>query len=63
MSTVRFWSHESAMTGLRPLVGIWRHEPLMCKPGFYRVVFPEFGDFARAADAVMDDFGNLVRVQ
>jgi hypothetical protein len=29
---------KSEMTAIPMLVGVWRHSPLMCKPGFYRVV-------------------------
>lgn len=42
------------------LVGCWRHETIMCRPGLWRVVV--CCDEYRNYDAVVDDFGNLVRV-
>jgi len=42
------------------LCGMWRHYDGMCLPGTYRVVICLDG--ADHYDAVMDDFGNLVRV-
>ena len=47
------------------LVGLYRHDNRICKPGLYRVVFCEFGACSfipENADAVCDDFGNLVKV-
>jgi hypothetical protein len=55
---------KSEMTAIPMLVGVWRHSPLMCKPGFYRVVPCSFGFYDLPhCDAVVDDFGNLVMVQ
>ena len=61
MNPVQFWAEKQSMTALRPLVGIWRHDNLICKPGLYCVA-PCLGNFAPVSHAVMDDFGNLVRV-
>lgn len=62
MGNVQYWAETSAMSALRPLVGLWRHDPIACKPGTYRVVFCDCGSFAGHHNAVMDDFGNLVKV-
>jgi len=57
-----FYEH-SPMASMYPLVGVWRHEKLLCKPGLYRVVFAvELQWNAPHSDAVMDDYGNLVEV-
>lgn len=46
----------------RPLIGIFRHCTAMCRPGMWRVVtgMREFG--LGHFDAVVDDFGTLVKV-
>lgn len=47
----------SSMHHYYMLCGIWRHDGLMCAAGKYRVITDD-----NLFDAVMDDFGNLVRV-
>lgn len=54
----------SLLIATYPLVGYWRHETALCRPGLYRVVFcidDAWG--SENADAVVDDFGNLVKVK
>jgi hypothetical protein len=49
-----------------PVVGVYRHDPVMNgREGLYHVVICiEMIDWReRCFDAVVDDFGNLVRVQ
>ncbi len=44
------------------VVGVYRHDPVMCSAGLYRVV-TGLGQWGfHHFDAVTDDFGNLVRV-
>lgn len=47
------------------LAGMYRHDELMCMPGLWRVVLCCDDQWTRGTgcvDAVVDDFGNLVRV-
>jgi hypothetical protein len=47
---------------VKTLIGVWRHDE-MCKPGLSRVVI--CGPISLPGDcfdAVIDDFGNLVKV-
>lgn len=43
-------------------IGIYRHDPVMCSAGFYRVVTGMGTWGFHHFDAVTDDFGNLVKV-
>lgn len=44
------------------VIGVYRHDPVMCRAGMYRVV-TGLGQWGlRHFDAVTDDFGNLVGV-
>jgi hypothetical protein len=54
----------SPMASIRMLVGVWRHEPSMCRPGFYRVIPCADSQWGMPhCDAVVDDFGDLVMVK
>lgn len=50
-------------TGRRLLVGMYRHDDT-CRPGLWRVVICGVSDWTMdiVHDAVVDDFGNLVKV-
>lgn len=51
---------------IRPTVVVYRHDELMCAPGMYRVVICVDAQWAHGggcSDAVMDDFGDLQRVE
>ena len=58
-----FYSNEYGFSSARMVVGVFRHYPLMCRAGFYRVIpVPCIGWVLPHCDAVVDDFGNLVMV-
>jgi hypothetical protein len=49
----------------RTVVGWFCHSPEICRPGHYRVVFDGLNGWfggRHCFDAVVDDFGNLVKV-
>lgn len=57
------------LAGYTKYIGMWRYHPIFCKPGLWNVditcgseVAEFLGIEVSRADAVQDDFGNLVRV-
>lgn len=65
MSAAEFWtSGATTLTAtLSVEFGLYRHDSLMARPGFYRVITGLHTFGLPSFDAVMDDFGNLVAVQ
>ena len=62
--SAEFYSGHSCMASMFPLVGVYRHDALMCGPGLYGVVFCIDKQWMPLScfSAVCDDFGDLVRV-
>ena len=62
--SAEFYGGNSPMASMYPLVGVYRHHNLMCRPGLYAVVFCIDTQWMRdsCVSAVCDDFGNLVKV-
>lgn len=58
------YSSNVGFSSARMVVGVFRHWPAMCRPGFYRVIpVPCIGWDLPHCDAVVDDFGDLVMVK
>ena len=61
MSCIWYGVGEVAYLGRSPTDGLeWRRHDFTCQPGLWRVAVTGWG---MSCNAVVDDFGNLVRVQ